>query len=152
MCLDYSKDAYFPGNHSLNPVNWGKLMKPKRQIHQAQRELFLVKLGWQIDWTFFGERFGQTYTAANGAPGVRTRLLKSLQYLKISVRSDRRGDAAMMPSTPQRRTSRSSKSYFGAFAYASLFRSGTQSSVHSPLCSPRQQGFSGPTNIGPTNG
>lgn len=70
-------------------------MKPKTLIHQAQRELFrielehlvdashpLVKLGRQMDWEVFAERLGQTYAAANGAPGVRTRLLVALHYLK----------------------------------------------------------------------
>jgi IS5 family transposase len=70
-------------------------MKPKALVHQAQRELFrvelehlvdaghpLVKLGRQIAWEVFTERLGQTYAAANGAPGVRTRLLVALHYLK----------------------------------------------------------------------
>lgn len=70
-------------------------MKPKALVHQAQRELFrvelehlvdaghpLVKLGRQIDWAVFADRLGQTYAAANGAPGVRTRLLVALHYLK----------------------------------------------------------------------
>ena len=70
-------------------------MKPKTLVHQAQRELFrvelehlvdaghpLVKLGRQIDWEVFAERLGQTYATANGAPGVRTRLLVALHYLK----------------------------------------------------------------------
>lgn len=70
-------------------------MKPKALVHQAQRELFrvelehlvdaghpLVKLGRQIDWAVFAERLGQTYAAATGAPGVRTRLLVALHYLK----------------------------------------------------------------------
>jgi IS5 family transposase len=70
-------------------------MKPKTLVHQAQREFFrveleqlvdaghpLVKLGGQIDWEVFAERLGQTYARANGAPGVRTRLLVALHYLK----------------------------------------------------------------------
>ena len=70
-------------------------MKPKPQIHQAQREFFrfeleqlvkgshpLVKLGRQLDWMVFEERLGQTYAAAKGAPGVSTRLLVALHYLK----------------------------------------------------------------------
>lgn len=70
-------------------------MKPKDLVHQAQRELFrvelehlvdaghpLVKLGRQMDWAVFAERLGPTYAAANGAPGVRTRLLVALHYLK----------------------------------------------------------------------
>lgn len=70
-------------------------MKPKPPVRQAQRELFrveldllidpahaLVKLGRQINWAGFDELLGQTYAAANGAPGVRTRLMVALHYLK----------------------------------------------------------------------
>lgn len=69
-------------------------MKPKPPLHQAQREMFrieleqlvdaghpLVKLGRQMDWLGFEERLGATY-AAKGAPGLRTRLLVALHYLK----------------------------------------------------------------------
>lgn len=70
-------------------------MKPKAPVRQAQRELFrveldqlvdpahaLVKLGRQINWTGFDESLGRTYAAANGAPGVSTRLMVALHYLK----------------------------------------------------------------------
>ena len=70
-------------------------MKPKKQIHSPQRELFrvelsmlvdaehpLVKLGGKIDWTRFEELLGATYHAAQGAPGVDTRLMVALHYLK----------------------------------------------------------------------
>lgn len=70
-------------------------MKPKAPVRQAQRELFrveldllidsshaLVKLGRQINWVGFDELLGQTYAAANGAPGARTRLMVALHYLK----------------------------------------------------------------------
>lgn len=70
-------------------------MKPKPPVHQAQRELFrielerlvdeghpLVKLGRQINWTVFEERLGQTYALTGGAPGVSTRLMVALHYLK----------------------------------------------------------------------
>jgi IS5 family transposase len=70
-------------------------MKPKAPVRQAQRELFrveldqlvdpahaLVKLGRQINWAGFDESLGQTYAAANGAPGVSTRLMVALHYLK----------------------------------------------------------------------
>jgi len=70
-------------------------MKPKPNVHQAQREMFrveleqlvdaghpLVKLGQQMDWTGFEERLGATYAVAKGAPGLRTRLLVALHYLK----------------------------------------------------------------------
>jgi IS5 family transposase len=64
-------------------------------IRQAQRELFrveldqlvdvghaLVKLGRQINWAGFDEFLGQTYALANGAPGMSTRLMVALHYLK----------------------------------------------------------------------
>lgn len=70
-------------------------MKPKTEVRQAQRELFrveldqvvneehpLVKLGRGIQWTVFEEQLGKTYHGTNGAPGVRTRLLVALHYLK----------------------------------------------------------------------
>jgi len=70
-------------------------MKPKAPVRQAQRELFrveleqlvdpahaLVKLGRQINWAGFDESLGKTYAAANGAPGVSTRLMVALHYLK----------------------------------------------------------------------
>ena len=70
-------------------------MKPKTPVHQAQRELFrvelerlvdeghpLVKLGGQINWTVFEERLGRTYAVTGGAPGVSTRLMVALHYLK----------------------------------------------------------------------
>jgi len=70
-------------------------MKPKAPIRQAQRELFqveldqlvdaghpLVKLGRQINWAGFDEQLGRTYAQDQGAPGVSTRLLVALHYLK----------------------------------------------------------------------
>jgi len=70
-------------------------MKPKNAIHDPQRELFrvelaniidpkhpLVVLGEKIDWTVFEEKLGATYCPSNGAPGINTRLMVSLHYLK----------------------------------------------------------------------
>ena len=70
-------------------------MKPKATVHQAHRELFrieleglvnaghaLVKLGRQMNWASFDEQLGQTYDPSNGAPGVSTRLMVALHYLK----------------------------------------------------------------------
>ena len=70
-------------------------MKPKATERQAQRELFrveleqlvdsqhaLVKLGRQMDWSIFEQQLGATYHASHGAPGVRTRLMVALHYLK----------------------------------------------------------------------
>jgi len=70
-------------------------MKPKKTVQNPQRELFrveldniidvkhpLVVLGGKINWTVFDERLGATYHPANGAPGINTRLMVSLHYLK----------------------------------------------------------------------
>ena len=70
-------------------------MKPKAASFQPQRELFrielaalvdpthpLVKLGAQFDWTLFEEQLGKTYDPKVGAPGVSTRLMVALHYLK----------------------------------------------------------------------
>jgi IS5 family transposase len=70
-------------------------MKPKPRAELLQRELFrvelsqivdakhaLVRLGEQIDWDSFEKLLGQTYCANNGAPGIKTRLMVALHYLK----------------------------------------------------------------------
>jgi IS5 family transposase len=70
-------------------------MKPKATVHQAQREVFrteleglvdeghaLVKMGRQMNWAVFDEQLGQTYDPSTGAPGVSTRLMVALHYLK----------------------------------------------------------------------
>lgn len=44
----------------------------------------LVKLGDRINWSRFDEQFGQTYCEDNGRPGIRTRLMVSLNYLKYT--------------------------------------------------------------------
>jgi len=70
-------------------------MKPKPTIRNPQRELFrvelvnlvdlshpLVKLGERINWTVFEEQLGATYNQTAGAPGINTRLMVALHYLK----------------------------------------------------------------------
>lgn len=70
-------------------------MKPKQPVHQRQRELFrvelsqlvdtghaLVKLAGRINWALFEEQLGATYHAQTGAPGIDTRLMVALHYLK----------------------------------------------------------------------
>jgi hypothetical protein len=42
----------------------------------------LVKLGGKIAWSKFEELLGLTYHATHGAPGVNTRLMAALHYLK----------------------------------------------------------------------
>ncbi len=70
-------------------------MKPRRSIQNPQRELGrvelvniidtghpLVVLGGKINWTVFDEQLGATYNQAVGAPGINTRLMVALHYLK----------------------------------------------------------------------
>src|ERR1035441_8194083 len=70
-------------------------MRPKRESEQPQRELFqidlerlidmnhpLVRLGLCIDWHSFEETLGSTYHPSHGAPGIATRLMVALHYLK----------------------------------------------------------------------
>ena len=73
-------------------------MKPKRSPQKNQQlELFrpeltkiidpnhaLVKLSKVIDWDQMDELFGSTYCPDNGRPGVSTRLMISLHYLKYT--------------------------------------------------------------------
>ena len=71
-------------------------MKPKKTKYDPQGDLFrpelcrivdpkhpLVKLGRQINWQSFDEYFDQYY-AEEGRPGVETRLMVSLHYLKYT--------------------------------------------------------------------
>lgn len=76
-------------------------MKPKN-IETRQGELFrvelkslikeshdLVKLSQSIDWERFDKKFGEHYELNNGRPGVPTRLMAGLTYLKyLSDTSD----------------------------------------------------------------
>jgi IS5 family transposase len=70
-------------------------MQPKREPEQPQRELFqidleqlidmshpLVRLGHFIDWQSFEQSLGSTYHPSHGAPGISTRLMVALHYLK----------------------------------------------------------------------
>ena len=70
-------------------------MRPMREPEQPQRELFqaeleqiidldhrLVCLGKCIDWASFEEALGATYHPTQGAPGISTRLMVALHYLK----------------------------------------------------------------------
>lgn len=73
-------------------------MKPKTApIEERQGDLFrveltsvidmehaLVKLANAVDWDRFEEVFGETYCADNGRPGVSTRLMVALHYLKYT--------------------------------------------------------------------
>lgn len=70
-------------------------MKPKKVKHEPQRELFrvglsflvdpkhpLVELGGRINWAAFEEHLVPTYDDKTGAPGIDTRLMVALYYLK----------------------------------------------------------------------
>ena len=70
-------------------------MRPKCEPEQPQRELFqidleqlidighpLVGLGLCIDWQSFEQTLGSTYHPSQSAPGISTRLMVALHYLK----------------------------------------------------------------------
>jgi transposase, IS5 family len=70
-------------------------MGPHREPKQPQREMFqvdleqlidmqhpLVLLGQCIDWSCLEATLGATYHPSQGAPGLRTRLMVALHYLK----------------------------------------------------------------------
>ena len=70
-------------------------MHPKREPEQPQRELLqidleqlidmnhpLVRLGFSINWQSFEQTLGSTYHPSQGAPGISTRLMVALHYLK----------------------------------------------------------------------
>ena len=73
-------------------------MKPKRSpVADRQCDLFqielervidlnhsLVKLSRVVDWKRMEELFGATYCSDNGRPGISTRLMVSLHYLKYT--------------------------------------------------------------------
>ena len=73
-------------------------MRPKQEAKQPQRELFqvdleqlidsshpLVRLGQCIDWSSFEQLLGDTYDPIQGAPGISTRLMVALHYLKYQL-------------------------------------------------------------------
>src|SRR6202007_806982 len=70
-------------------------MRPHREPKDPQREMFevdleqlldmhhpLVGLGQCIDWSSFEATLGATYHPSQGAPGLSTRLMVALHYLK----------------------------------------------------------------------
>jgi len=73
-------------------------MRPKRESEQPLREMFqidleqlidrghpLVRLGLSIDWPSLEETMGDTYHPRQGAPGISTRLMVALHYLKYQL-------------------------------------------------------------------
>ncbi len=74
-------------------------MKPKKSPieTQKQKELFrvelvkitdkshpLVKLSEVVDWDHLDQIFGRSYHPETGRPGISTRLMVSLHYLKYA--------------------------------------------------------------------
>jgi len=70
-------------------------MRPHREPKHPQREMFqvdleqlvdmhhpLIVLGQCIDWSSFEATLGVTYHPSQGAPGISTRLMVALHYLK----------------------------------------------------------------------
>src|ERR1035441_3095005 len=85
----------YPRQALHSPHNLGKNMRPNSEQDQPQRELFqidleqlidlkhpLVQLGMRIDWASFEQALGATYHPTQGAPGISTRLMVALHYLK----------------------------------------------------------------------
>lgn len=73
-------------------------MRPKSAPKQPQREMFqvdlehlidlnhpLAELARQIDWSSFDRQLGASYHASLGAPGISTRLMVALHYLKYRL-------------------------------------------------------------------
>jgi IS5 family transposase len=73
-------------------------MRPKSEPQQPQRELFqidleqlidmshpLVRFGQYIDWDSFAVTLGGSYHPTQGAPGISTRLMVALHYLKYQT-------------------------------------------------------------------
>ena len=73
-------------------------MRPKGEAEQPQRELIqidleqlidmshsLVRLGLCIDWSSFEKTPDSTYHPSHGAPGISTRLMVALHYLKYQL-------------------------------------------------------------------
>jgi len=63
-------------NHPQNDLFKNEL----RQIINLQHPT--VKLSESIDWSRFEDQFGKTYCEDNGRPGISTRLMVTLNYLK----------------------------------------------------------------------
>jgi len=68
---------------------------PKTDQNNSQNDLFrselrqiidlrhpTVRLSESINWSRFDEQFGKTYCEDNGRPGISTRLMVTLNYLK----------------------------------------------------------------------
>lgn len=72
-------------------------MRPKSEVKDIQLDLFkvdlerlidprngLVILSQKIDWKGFDDLFGNTFDPKNGRPGISTRLMVGLHYLKYT--------------------------------------------------------------------
>ncbi len=65
----------------ISDLSQGKLFEVEL-ITLIRSDHELVKLSDKIDWQRFETRFGELYCGDNGRPGVSTRLLAGLTYLK----------------------------------------------------------------------
>jgi IS5 family transposase len=88
-------------------------MRPKREPERPQREMFqidleqlidlshpLVRLGLCINWQSFEQTLGSTYHPSQGAPGISTRLMVALHYLKYQLDLSDEGVVAMWVENP----------------------------------------------------
>ena len=87
----------FARKYNNNPQNLAKKMKPKKSENQEpQLKLFktrletflnprhpLCTLSFYMDWKYFEETFGETFLET-GRPGLPTRLMAGLSYLKYT--------------------------------------------------------------------
>ena len=80
-------------------------MKPLINTYEPQGDLFeveltrivdtrhgLVRLAATVDWSRMEDLFGETYCADNGRPGIPTRLMVALHYLKYTFNLSDEGD------------------------------------------------------------
>jgi IS5 family transposase len=88
-------------------------MRPKLEPEQPQREMFeidleqlidmshpLVRLGVSIDWPSLEQSLGSTYHPSQGAPGISTRLMVALHYLKYQHDLSDEGVVALWVENP----------------------------------------------------
>jgi IS5 family transposase len=70
-----SLDCEAQGEPQMNKTLLANLINPNHP---------LVKLAQAIDWANFDEQFGVSYSAETGRPGISTRLMVALHYLKYT--------------------------------------------------------------------
>ena len=70
-----SLDCEAQGDPQMNKIPLANLINPNHP---------LVKLAQSIDWANFDEQFGVSYSPKTGRPGISTRLMVALHYLKYT--------------------------------------------------------------------